>query len=231
MKTKCLYMSVIFCLVVGSLLTVSPVNAEGEPPVWPPEDFWNDPTVPSIFDWVTFGLNGYVPAGWSCAWDFGDGTTSNDCFVDHSKRYDQDGDYTVRVQVTKGPGETATASEVVSVRTHDVAITRFTVPTSAKAGQTRQIVVYVRNSRYWEKVQVELYKNVYDYPPAGTLIQDIPPRSANRTTAFSFSYTFTEEDARIGKVTFMAMAFILENGGDDWQVDNSVIAFPTRVTR
>jgi len=65
----------------------------------------------------------------------------------------------------------------------------------------------------------------------GTLIQDVPPRSANRTTAFKFSYTFTAEDARVGKVTFRAMAFILNNGGDDWQVDNDVIALPTNVTR
>ena len=229
MKIKYLNLGLIFCLVLGFMLTAYPANAEGEPPVFPPESFWNEPAVPSTFDFVTFGLYGYAPPDWVCVWNFGDGTTSNDCFVYQYKQYKQDGDYTVQVQVTNEDRKTASTSRVVSVRTHDVAITKFAVPQSAKVGQTRQIVVNVRNSRYLEKVQVELYKNNFVW--IGTLIQDVPPRSANRTTAFTFNYTFTAEDARIGKVTFRAMAFILNNGGDDWQVDNDVIALPTRVSR
>ena len=245
MKTKYLNLGLVFCLVLGSLLTAYPTYAkstespltEGEPPEWPINGFWNDPEVPSIFDSITFGLYGYASAEWSCAWNFGDGTTSTDCFVYASKRYDADGDYTVSVRVTNTLGEVSSTSRVVSVRTHDVAITKFTAPQSASAGQTRQLGVNVRNTRYPEKVQVELYKN--DMVWVGTLIQDVPPRSANRTTAFNFSYTFTAEDARNGKVTFRAMAFILSNDVcdsnfeecDDWRVDNYVTALPTRVSR
>jgi len=228
MKTKYLKLGLIFCLVLGFMLTTRPVNAEGEPPAFPPESFWNDPADPSIFEFVTFGLYGYAPPEWVCVWNFGDGTASNECFV-QSKKYQQDGDYTVQVQVTNEFGETASTSRIVSVRTHDVAITRFIVPQSARASQTRQLTVYVKNTRYPERVQVELYKN--DMQWVGTQIQEIPPRSGNRTTAFSFNYTFTAEDARVGKVTFRAMAFILSNWGDDWAVDNDVIALPTRVSR
>lgn len=208
-------------------MSAYPANADGEPPEWPLEGLWNDPAAPSIFDSVTFGLIGYAPPEWICHWDFGDGTMSNDCFVFQAKKYKQDGDYTVNVQVTNTEGEISSTSSVVSIRTHDVAITRFTVPQSARMGQTRQITVYVRNTRYLEKVQVELYKN--DMVWIGTLVLDVPPRSANRTTAFNFTYTFSAEDVYVGKVTFKAIAFILENGGDDWQVDNEVVALPTRV--
>jgi hypothetical protein len=117
------------------------------------------------------------------------------------------------------------------VRTHDVAITRFSTPQSASVGQTRQIVVGVRNTRYPENVQVELYKvnekNGLDW--VGTSIQSVPVRSANRTTTFSFSYTFTAKDAHIGKVTFKAMAFLLD-ARDAWPGDNEAVA-STRVSR
>jgi len=229
MKTKYLNLVLALILVVGSLLTAYPVSAQTTQ--WPPTSFWNEPQIPSIFDGISFGLYDYPPPEWKCQWDFGDGTTYDECWVNASKHYANDGDYTVSVQVTNELGWITSVSRVVSVRTHDVAITRFTVPQSASAGQTRQITVYISNKRYQERVQVELYKNEIGYPPLGTLIQDVPPRTANRTTAFTFTYTFTKEDARIGKVTFSAMAFILENGGDDWQVDNTAIALPTRVSR
>lgn len=230
MKTKILQLCVVFSLVLGSLLIAQPVTAEGEPPSWPIDSFWNDPADPSIYDWMTFGLYGYPPPEWICHWDFGDGTTSNDCFVDHSKQYNQDGDYTVSVQVTNESNMTSTTSRIVSVRTHDIAITKLIVPQSARVGQTRQIVVNIRNNRYPERVQVELYKN--DFVWVGTLIQDVPVRTGNRTTTFTFNYTFTAEDARIGKVTFRALAFILnDTGGDDWPVDNDVISYPTRISR
>jgi hypothetical protein len=234
MKTKYVNLSLVLCLVLGSLLSAHPANAQTavneEFPACTLDTnwFWSDPAVPSIFDWVTFGFDGCVtPDNWVCHWDFGDGNTSDNCFVEASQRYSQDGDYTVNVQAT-APEGTLSITQLVPVRTHDVAITRFNVPQSGHAGQTRQLTVYVRNTRYLEKVQVELYKN--DMVWVGTLIQDVPPRSANRTTAFNFTYTFTAEDARAGKITFRAMAFILENGGDDWQVDNDVVAPPTRVS-
>lgn len=229
MKTKMLNLGLALCLVLGSLMTAYPAYAQTT--VWPPVNFWNEPQVPSIFDGVSFGVYDYPPSTWTCHWNFGDGSTYDECWVNASKYYKADGDYTVNLTVTNELGETVTPSRVVSVRTHDVAITKFTVPQSAKAGQTRQITVNVRNTRYPERVQVEFSKNNIAYPLIGTLIQDIPPRAANRTTAFTFTYTFTAEDARIGKVIFRAMAFILDNGGDDWEVDNTAIALPTRISR
>jgi len=231
MNIKYLNLGLVFCLVLGSLLTAYPVNAQYK--TWPPDPrgFWNEPAVPSIVDEVAFGLYDYPPPEWQCEWDFGDGTPNRftQCWDVQYKQYNQDGDYSVAVLITNENKDQAWFGRTVSVRTHDVAITKFTVPQSASAGQTRQLTVYVRNTRYPENVQVELYKN--DFIWVGTLIQDVPPRSANRTTAFNFSYTFTAEDARIGKVTFRAMAFILNNGGDDWQVDNDVIALPTHISR
>lgn len=62
----------------------------------------------------------------------------------------------------------------------------------------------------------------------GRLVQDVPVRSSNRTTGFNFSYTFTDEDARIGKVTFTAVATI-ENVRDALPADNETISLPTKV--
>jgi hypothetical protein len=250
MKIKFLNLGLVFCLLLGSLLTAYPTiaktsrNDEFTPCTSDPApDFlWSDPEVPSIFDQITFGIDGCItPDGWTCSWNFGDGTTKYpDCFVQY-KQYQADNDYTVNLRISNEKGvEISDITQVVQVRTHDVGITKFTVPTSAKAGQTRQITVYVRNNRYPEEVQVELMKitpnTQYGVTGIGYTKQLVPVRSANRTTAFNFSYTFTDEDARNGKVTFKAQAFImnLEEDNwlaDDWRADNEIISFPTRVTR
>jgi hypothetical protein len=219
----------VFCLLLGMMLTTSPVKAEET--TWPVDGFWNSPYDPSTIDWMYFGLYGETPTTWSCQWDFGDGTFYDQCYVEHAKRFSADGDFTVRVQVTNDFGETSSTSRVVSVRTHDVSITKLTVPKSAKANQTRELVVSVSNSRYPENVQVEFYKVTPDgLVWIGTLIQLVPVHPSNRTTPFSFNYTFTMEDARVGKVTFRAMAFTLD-ARDAWPADNEVISLPIRVSR
>ena len=112
---------------------------------------------------------------------------------------------------------------------HDVAITKFKVPNSAKAGQTRQISVGIKNVQQPETVQVELYKSsVFGYTYIGTLNGYVPVRTGNRTTPFDFSYTFTEEDARLGKVTFRAQVTILGEY-DALPADNEAISSPTTV--
>ena len=230
MKTKYLNLGLVLSLVLGSLLIAYPVKAEVTP--WPVAGFWNEPYDPSIFDWLSFGLYGETPANWTCHWEFGDGTTYDECYVGQIKRYEKDGDYTVKVEVTNELGEVSSTSRDISVRTHDVAISKCSVPQSARMGQTRQIVVNVKNTHYPEEVQVELYKIINNNELAwvGTLIQFVPVRSANRTTAFSFNYTFTPEDARVGKVTFKAMAFTLD-AREAWPADNEAISLPTRVSR
>jgi hypothetical protein len=226
MKIKTLNLGLVLCLILGFLLYTDPVSAQTTQ--WPPTDFWNYPYDPTIFDKISFGLYDYPPSAWRCTWNFGDGTTYNECWVDQAKQYSADGDYSASVQVTNECDETVTASRVVSIRTYDVAITKFTTPVSAKAGQTRQVAVNVRNSRYPERVQVDLYKN--GDVLVGSLIQEVPVRPANRTTTFNFSYTFTPEDARHGKVTFRVVAYPLDVR-EAWWADNEAIASPPRVSR
>jgi hypothetical protein len=224
---------------LGSLLSVYPSYAQNTYDEYPPcpfpldpPFFWNDPADPSIFDQITFGLDGCItPDDWVCEWNFGDGSTGGTCFFE-DKQYAADGDYTVNVKITVPGYDPQTLTRVVSVRTHDVSITKFTVPESARAGQTRQIIVYVRNNRYPEYVEVMLFKNPSSGETyIGTLQQSVPVRPGNRTTAFRFSYTFTEEDASIGKVTFKAIATPMDGIRDAWTADNEAISLPTRVFR
>lgn len=135
----------------------------------------------------------------------------------------------MQLTVTTWDGCTASIGGLVRVRTHDVAITKFSVPKSARAGQTRQISVGVNNRRYPENVEVVLYKSVPGgYEWVGTLTQSVPVRPANRTTDFAFSYTFTSADARLGKVTFKAVANLV-NARDALPADNEAISPPTKV--
>jgi hypothetical protein len=64
----------------------------------------------------------------------------------------------------------------------------------------------------------------------GTLNQQVPVRPSNRTTTFNFSYTFTKDDATMGKVTFKAVANI-QGARDALPADNEAIASPTKVNR
>jgi PKD repeat protein len=200
----------------------------------PPEaDFWFDPYEPSVFDTVWFHNWSYDPAQVgieSVLWDFGDGTTSTEWYPSH--QYAVDGDYTVEFTVTTYDGRSASTARDVQVRTHDVAITKFTVPNAAKAGQTRSIVVGLNSRRYPEQVEVELFRSVpgdYDaYEWVGSLTQEVPVRPMNRTTDFKFSYTFTSDDANVGKVTFKAEAHIWD-ARDAFPADNEAISLPTKV--
>src|SRR2546428_683026 len=64
----------------------------------------------------------------------------------------------------------------------------------------------------------------------GSLTQFVPMNPKNGTTEFAFSYTFTADDARVGKVTFKAVANIL-GARDALPADNEAIAAPTNVSR
>jgi hypothetical protein len=223
----------IYYFQLGTSDTTSiPFYLQSAEPPYPNFDFY--PSDPNTFDTVYFNNYSWDPANAgisSVAWDFGDGTTATDPWSP-SHRYARDGDYTAKLTVTTPDGRTASTSRTVSVKTHDVAITKFTVPQSASAGQTRQIVVGLNNKRYVEEVQVVLYKSM---PGGGwqwiaSSQQTVPIRPANRTTDFSFNYTFTKDDAAIGKVTFRAVATII-NARDALPNDNEAIASPTKVSR
>jgi PKD repeat protein len=201
-----------------------------QPPPPPQADFGTNPFDPSVFDVVQFLDFSFDPGGigiQSKQWDFGDGATATDPFPTH--RYAADGDYLVRLTVTTFDGRTGSTSRTLQVRTHDVAITRFATPASGQTGKTSKISVDIRSNRLPESVQVQLYKSV----PGGFQLvavseQTLPTR--NRVTSVGFSYTFTPDDAIIGKVTFRAVA-MLTNARDALPADNEAIGDPTKVMK
>ncbi len=114
---------------------------------------------------------------------------------------------------------------------HDVTITRFSVPQSARSGQTRPITVELTNKRYTETVEVQLWKSTPGgYVLVDSRVQNVPVRPGNRTTVFNFSYTFTNEDVALGKVTFRAVANLIDVR-DALPLDNEAIALPCKVTK
>jgi PKD domain len=184
------------------------------------------PSDPSILDSVQFYDQSYDPGGLgisSESWIFGDGGAATGAYPTH--RFAVDGDYNVKLTVTTPDGRTASRTLMIHVQTHDVSIAKFTVPQSAASGQTRSISVGIADTRYPETVQVQLFKNDV---LIGTLTEQVPVRGGGRTTTFGSAYTFTSDDAALGKVTFKAVASIA--GARDAQPsDNTAIALPTNV--
>jgi hypothetical protein len=104
------------------------------------------------------------------------------------------------------------------------------VPQTDRVNQTKAINVDVKNKRYSDDVKVRLFKGLPGGGEQliGTLTIFVPTR-ATRPTTFKFSYTYTSQDAQVGKVTFRAEATLL-NGRDALPSDNVAIA-TTLVTR
>ena len=117
-------------------------------------------------------------------------------------------------------------------RDPDIAITKLAVPTSASTGQTRQISVGIKNNHYPENVLVQLFKSypVFGFALIDNLTQPVPVRPSNRTTSIDFNYTFTSDDAIIGKVTFKVVAYLLD-ARDASPADNEATASPTKINR
>jgi len=208
---------------VGSGGTIM-INLDQTPPLQ--MNFFFSPSDPSSFDTVQFFDQSFDPGFLginSMRWNLGDGTTATGCCPSH--RYTTDGDYTVRLTDSTPDGRVGSTTQVVHVRTRDVSIAKLTVPQSVSAGQTRSITVGVSDNRYPESVEVQLFAND---ALVGTLTQSVPVRAAGRTTAFGFTYTFTDADAALGKVTFKAVASIV-GGRDALPSDNTAVALPTRV--
>jgi hypothetical protein len=137
------------------------------------------------------------------------------------------------VTVVTLDGRTASSTQVVPVRTHDVAVTKLDVPSRGRVGRTSLVAAQVSDTRYPETVQVQLFKSDPSSPDAfllvGTLTQSIPVRPRAQTTRFVFSYTFTSDDGVVGKVTFKAVATII-GARDALPSDNTAIATTTKVT-
>jgi hypothetical protein len=199
----------------------------------PIASFFFSPSDPTIYDTVQFYNYSYDPgnAGFqTVAWDFGDGMASTDFTTNH--KYAKDGDYTVQLSLTTADGRTASTSQVVQVRTHDVTITKLSAPNAANVGQTRTITVSVNSKNYSETVQIDLYRSVvggWEY--VGSVTQNVPARASKRTVTYSFSYKFTNADASIGKVSFYAVATI-PNARDGYPADNEAYSSPpTKVNK
>jgi hypothetical protein len=201
------------------------VNLEEFIPPPPVANFFFFPSDPSVFDSVQFCDNSFDPGGigiQSLTWNFGDGATSTINCASHP--YTVDADYTVQHTITTFDGRNASTSQVVHVRTKDIAITTFSVPQTARVNQTKTINVNIQNKRYSDYVQVTLIKGLPGggEQTIGTLTIYVPAK-ARQATTFKFSYTFTSSDASIGKVTFKAVANIV-NGRDALPADNTAIA-------
>jgi PKD domain len=145
--------------------------------------FYYYPSDPSTFDAVQFNDQSYDPGGVGISsetWSFGDGTSSSNLGCCPSHRYAADGDYPVTPMVSTSDGRTASKSQLVQVRTHDVTITKVTVPQTASVAQTRTLVVGLTDNRYPETVQVQLLKSVAGggWQQVGLATQYVPVRGA-----------------------------------------------------
>jgi len=200
----------------------------------PVASFSFSPGDPSSLETVQFYDYSYDPGYGqfsSRTWSFGDGTSSTNsgcCGATH--RYSADGDYTVTLTVTTADGRTASTQQTIHVSTHDVGITQLTVPSAARAGQTKSISATVRNSRYSETVRVDFYESVAGgYQLVGSVTQSVPAQGGKHPTAFSINYTFTTGDASAGKVVFQAVATIV-GARDAFPADNTAFSSAVRVS-
>jgi len=199
------------------------------PPLNPDVDVW--PSSPTVFTNVGFSASSWeqidLPLGGT--WDFGDGTSAPVGTDTVHHRYAADGVYTATLHATSPDGRTATVTRSVTVTTHDVGISKFTVPSSARQGESKPINVDVTNTRYAETVTVVVSKRSTDYwAEVGRLTLQVPARATGKVR-FPFAYTFTPDDAAAGKVAFRAEVQLAYPSTDALPADNEAISIATTV--
>ena len=121
---------------------------------------FHNPFDPSSYDTIGFSGHAFDPAAFpieSWSWDFGDGGTGEGSFASH--RYLADGDYDVTLRIVTSDGRAASSTTTVTVRTHDVSVTKLVVPKKASAGRSQTIKVNVVGTRYDENVTVQLLRS------------------------------------------------------------------------
>jgi hypothetical protein len=189
-----------------------------------------NPADPSMFDAVSFQAFLFDPEAqdWAQAtWRFGDGATAAGAFATHT--YAADGDYTATLDASTADGRTATTTRTVSVRTHDIAITHVVAPQTAHEGQSRKVAITLVNTRYDEVARLELYRAT---PTGLTLVAEqtlpVPVLRGGRATQVSLDYTFTADDATLGKTTLVVQAALV-GARDALPSDNSYTATPILV--
>jgi hypothetical protein len=186
---------------------------------------------PTVYDAVSFSAESWndIDKPMTAAWDFGDGASAPATTESVSHRYAKDGTYTATLHATSPDGRTATRTTEVVVTTHDVGIAKFSVPASAREGDSKPISVDVSNTRYTERATVVLSKHDGTWwREVGRLTIEVPARPT-RTVKFPFSYTFSPDDAALGKVAFRAELDLDYPVTDARPVDNEVIAIATTV--
>jgi hypothetical protein len=192
--------------------------------------YW--PSDPSAFDNLQMSSFSYDPGGnpiVSHVWDYGDGTPPTES---SSHRYARDGDYTIALTVETSDGRTGFSTQVISVRTHDVAIKKLDTPRSARPGRTKSVTVGITNTRLPETVDVLLFKSIPggDFEQVGSQRISLPVRGRNRATNVTFTVSFTDADAAVGKVSFKATV-VLVGARDAIPADNTVVAAPPTIVR
>jgi hypothetical protein len=192
---------------------------------------------PNVFDNIPFSVYAGDPHNRqlvSGTIDFGDGQLipfNPTAAVWH--RYARDGVYTVTITGSTADGRTGTGSTTVKIDTHDVSVAGLSVPTSARAGQTKPVKVYVANTRQSDDVVVRLYRVKENSGGYDELVGEAVQRVAASPTGrveFPFVYTYTAADAAAGKVEFRALAqFTNWNVRDAQPSDNELRASTTTV--
>ena len=121
-------------------------------------------------------------------------------------------------------------TKTVHVQTHDVAILSFVTPAKGKVGKQSVITVGIGNTRYPETVQVDLYKlTAQGDVLVGTNVGAVGVMKLKKIVDISFNYTFTSDDATIGKLPFKAVVTI-QGARDAVNSDNTQTSAPTLIT-
>ncbi|SDO39432.1 hypothetical protein SAMN05421507_102391 [Lentzea jiangxiensis] len=205
-----------------------------EAPQVKPFASWVLPQQPGVFDQVRFGIDPGDPAGrWLSGGEvrFGDGTSAPIPAVpgqaEVSHRYAADGEYELTITGYTADGRTGTTTQKVKIETHDVTVSNVVAPASAKVGETGQVVVSVTNTRYDEAVVVELLRRRADgyHTVVGTARRTV---AKDGTEVVSFPYTYSADDAALGKATLKARVR-LDGRDDNNPTDNERVAETTVV--
>ncbi|USX54784.1 hypothetical protein [Lentzea sp. HUAS12] len=197
-----------------------------------PTASWVLPAAPGVFDEVRFGIDSGDPAGrWLAGGEvhFGDGTSAPITAVpgqaEVRHRYAADGAYQVTITGYTADGRTGSSTTTLSVETHDVTLAAVKAPAAAKVGETGQVEVSVTGTRYAEDVVVELLRRRADgyHDVVGTVRRHV---AVNSTEVVPFGYTYSADDAALGKATLKARVR-LDGRADNNPADNERVAETT----
>ncbi|WP_439657432.1 PKD domain-containing protein [Lentzea sp. HUAS TT2] len=203
-----------------------------EAPQIKPTAWWVSPQRPGVFDEVRFSIDPGDPAGrWLAGGEvrFGDGASAPIPAVhgtaDVSHRYAADGEYEVTITGYTADGRSGSTTQKLKVETHDVTVSNVAAPATAKVGETGQVDVSVTTTRYAEDIVVDLLRRRSDgyHTVVGTARGQV---AKDGTVTLPFTYTYTADDAALGKATLKARVRI-DGHEDNNAADNERVAETT----